>query len=166
MDPSYARKLLAYNMHPDLYKPRSSEVRAAMAAMNHDPITAGLWALSGYDPALVHIAELREHFAHLGEDDQIRITIDRLLAVYVEGQCRELLAGAGITTPEADRLVTERIGSIDTTTRHILDCTEDPLGLEVCAYAMWLGTLTSHGLAPWRRFAAVMADCHSQLQVT
>jgi hypothetical protein len=137
-----------------------------MAAMNHDPITAGLWALSGYDPALVHIAELREHFAHLGEDDQIRITIDRLLAVYVEGQCRELLAGAGITTQEADNLVTEHIEDADATILHILACTQDPLGVEVFGYAMWLGVLTAHGLAPWRRFAAVMADCHSQLQVT
>jgi len=139
-----------------------SQARAMICVMNHDPVTAGLWALAGFDPALVHLAELRERFATLPEDDQIRVTLDRLTSVYVEGQCHELERAAEITThsvPKLDPTVTQ-------VTEHILDCTSDPLGLEICAYAMRLGTLTAHGDAPWKRFAAVMADCHAQLQVT
>jgi hypothetical protein len=136
-----------------------SDARAMICAMNHDPVTASLWALAGFDPALVHLAELRERFANLSEDDQIRVTLDRLTSVYVEGQCHELERAAGITTHgflDLDPTITA-------VTEHILDCTSDPLGLEICAYAMRLGALTAHGTAPWKRFAAVMADCHAQL---
>jgi hypothetical protein len=142
----------------------SSEARATIAAMNHDTIAAGLWALSRFDPALVHLAELREHFARLPEGDQIRITLDRLTSVYVEGQCHELVHAAGITTEEADRLSQDRLPGAYDTTVQILECTDHPLALEICAYAIWLGVLTAHGIAPWKRFAAVMADCHAQLQ--
>ena len=148
----------------------SSHARAAMAAMNHDAITAGLWALSGFDPALVHLAELRERFNHLGEDDPIRITLDRLTSVYLEGQCRELQHGAGITSHndgQLAHLIDIHLGpAVGTTSHQILACTSDPLGLEIHGYAMRLGVLTAHGTAPWKRFAAVIADCHSQLQVT
>jgi hypothetical protein len=143
-----------------------SQVRAKICVMNHDVISAGLWALAGFDPALVHLAELRERFAKLPEDDQIRITLDRLTSVYVEGQCHELIRAAEITTQAADLLAIERLTGADETARHILDCTSDPLALEICAYAMWLAVLTAHGTAPWKRFAGVMADCHAQLQVS
>jgi hypothetical protein len=131
-----------------------------MSAMSHDTITAGLWALSAYDPAMVHLAELREKFARLDEEDPIRVTIDRLIAVYVEGQCTELLSATGITTREADQLITERIGDTSNVAFHVVACTSDPLAMEIFAYALYLGVLTSHGDAPWKRFAAVMADCH------
>lgn len=134
--------------------------------MNHDAVTAGLWALSGFDPALVHFAELRERFAHLGEDNPSRISLDRALAVYLEGQCRELAAGAGITIDEASVQIIDRLGNTDTVFEQILTCTDDPLAIEVETYAMYLGVLTAHGDAPWKRFAAVIADCHSQLQAT
>ena len=173
----YAYRVLAYNRHTsdpnrhpnpfsDLYKPRSSEVRAAMAVMNHDVISAGLWALSGFDPALVHFAELRERLAHLPEDHNSRVALDRALSIYLEGQCHELFRGAGITRLESEALVRDHIGDTDTTFRQVLDCTSDPLGVEIHGYAKWLAVLTSHSTAPWRRFAAVIADCHSQLQVT
>ena len=145
-----------------------SYVRATIAAMNHDTVSAGLWALSGFDPALVHLTELRERFAHLGEDDPIRITLDRLTSVYVEGQCRELLHAAGITSSSdgdlAD-LIDQYISfeASGATYQQMLACTSDPLGTEIYAYALRLGVLTAHGLAPWKRFAAVIADCHSHL---
>lgn len=132
--------------------------------MNHDTVSAALWALSSFDPALVHLAELREKFAHLNsEEDPIRITCDRLISVYVEGQCQELLNGAGITTEEANTLVEQRLGNIDQTATHTLDTSGgDPLAMELFGYALWFGVLTAHGTAPWRRFAAVMADCYHQ----
>ena len=136
-----------------------SQARAMICVMNHDPVTAGLWALAGFDPALVHFAELREHLGKLHEENPSRVSLDRALSVYVEGQCHELERAAGITTHgflDLDPTITA-------VTEHILDCTSDPLGLEICAYAMRLGTLTAHGQAPWKRFAAVMADCHAQL---
>ena len=143
-----------------------SQARAMICAMNHDTVTAGLWALSGFDPALVHVAELRERFSHLGEDDPIRITLDRLTSVYVEGQCHELERAAGITTEAMHELFITRLGNVIAVTNQILRCTSDPLAIEIGGYAMRLGVLTAHGIAPWKRFAAVMADCHSQLQVT
>lgn len=174
MDPTYAARLLDYN---NRWKAGAfeqsvrdgtwelSDQRAKICVMNHDTVTAGLWALAGFDPALVHLAELRERFANLPEDDQIRVTLDRLTSVYVEGQCHELDRGAGVTTQEANKLITDRLEGIYGTTCQILDTTSDPLALEVSCYAMRLGALTAHGTAPWKRFTAVMADCHAQLQV-
>lgn len=138
----------------------SSHVRATMAVMDHDAIAAALWSLAGFDPALVHLAELRERFRDLDEEDPIRITLDRLMSVYVEGQCRELLIGAGITTEEASVLVERHIGDPSPVALHVLACTSDPLAMEIFAYALYLGALTAHGTAPWKRFAAVMADCY------
>lgn len=131
--------------------------------MEGDIITAGIWALAAFDPALVHMAELREHFTGLPEENQIRVTIDRLLSVYVEGQCRELVIGAGITTDEAHHLAAQRLGKQATheVIMQILDCTSDPLGVEILGYAQHLGALTAHGPAPWNRFAAVIRDCHA-----
>lgn len=139
-----------------------SQARAKICAMNHDIISAQLWSLSGFDPALVHLAELRERFAHLSEEDSLRITLDRLISVYVEGQCRELLIGAGITTQKADQMAMERIPDPAPTTFQILACTDDPLAIELMGYALRLGSLTAHGVAPWNRFKAVMADCFAQ----
>lgn len=142
-----------------------SEHRAKICAMNHDAVSAALWALSGFDPALVPLAELREHFIRvlkLDEEDPLRITLDRLTSVYVEGQCRELLVGAGITTDAANLLVEERIGDPSHVALHILACTDDPLAMELFGYALWLGSITANGIAPWNRFAAVMADCYHQ----
>lgn len=137
--------------------------RAAMAAMDHDTVTAGLWALAAFDPALVHLAELREHFRTLDEGDPLRVTLDRLTSVYVEGQCRELIHAAGITTLEVTEIVANRLGDNTETVYHIVACTDHPLAIELFAYAQYLGSLTAHGDAPWKRFAAVMADCHSHL---
>lgn len=146
-----------------LHQLAMSEGRAKIAAMNHDVVSAGLWALSGFDPALVHLAELRERFANLGEDDPIRITLDRLTAVYLEGQCRELIGGAGITIDQLDtqvQLLSDH--RADDVATYIVDCTEEPLALEVMTYALYLGTLTAHGRAPWRRFSKVMAECYAR----
>lgn len=140
-----------------------SDARAKIAAMNHDAVSAALWALASFDPALAQLAELREHFLHvrkLDEEDPLRITLDRLVSVYVEGQCRELLNGAEITTDQANLLVEQRIGDPSETALHILGCTDDPLAMELNGYALWLGSLTAHGTAPWKRFAATMADCY------
>lgn len=145
---------------PKLAAKLSSQARATMAAMNNDAISAGLWALASFDPALVHLAELRERFTHLDEGDQIRVTLDRLTGVYVEGQCRELLHGAAITTHEADQLIAKRIGDTSDVALHVLACTNDPLAMEIFAYGLYLGSLTAHGNAPWNRFAATMADCY------
>lgn len=145
---------------PKLAAKLSSQARATMAAMNNDAISAGLWALASFDPALVHLAELRERFTHLDEGDQIRVTLDRLTGVYVEGQCRELLHGAAITTHEADQLIALRIGDTSDVALHVLACTSDPLAMEIFAYGLYLGSLTAHGNAPWNRFAATMADCY------
>ena len=141
-----------------------SDRRAKICVMNHDTVSAALWALSGFDPALVHLAELREHFIKLGldEEDSLRITLDRLVSVYVEGQCRELLIGAGITTDQANIRVEEAIGDPADVAYHVLGCTSDPLAMEIFGYALWLGSLTAHGTAPWNRFKAVMADCYHQ----
>lgn len=140
-----------------------SQARAKICAMNHDTISAALWSLSGFDPALVHLAELRERFINLNPDeDPLRITLDRLTSVYVEGQCRELLHGAGITTDQANIHVEERIGDPSNVALHVLACTPDPLAMEIFGYALWLGSLTAHGTAPWKRFSAVMADCYHQ----
>jgi len=172
MDPTYAARLLDYNNRWKVGAFEQSirngtwelsDQRAKICVMNHDPVTAGLWALAGFDPALVHLAELRERFANLPEDDQIRITLDRLTSVYVEGQCHELERAAEITTEALFASMTILDPGTTPVTGHILDCTEDPLGLEILAYAARLGTLTAHGTAPWKRFAAVMADCHAQL---
>lgn len=183
MDPSYAAELLAFNKHtsdPQVYPnpfedlnglrdaltmrvPRETSVmRAKIAAMNHDIISAALWSLSGFDPALVHLAEFREHLAHLNEEDPRRHTLDRLISVYVEGQCRELLIGAGITTQEADQMTMERIPDPAPTVFQILACTDHPLAIELMGYALRLGSITAHGQAPWNRFKAVMADCFAQ----
>ena len=137
----------------------SSEARAKICAMKADAITAALWALSGFDPALVHFAELREHTNKLPEEHQLRISLDRALSVYVEGQCRELLVGAAITTDAANLLVEQEIGDPADVAFYVLACTDDPLGMEIFGYALWLGVLTSHGLAPWNRYKSVMADC-------
>ena len=77
----------------------------------------------------------------------------------------ELASGAGITIDEASNQI---VGHIDNTAtfEQILACTSDPLAIEIETYAMYLATLTAHVQAPWKRFAAVMADCHAQLQVT
>lgn len=140
-----------------------SHQRAKIAAMNHDAISAALWSLSGFDPALVHLAELRERFIDLDpEEDQLRITLDRLTSVYVEGQCQLLLQGAGITTDEANLKVEQMIGDPSNVAVHVLACTSDPLAMELFGYALWLGSLTAHGNAPWNRYAAVMADCYHQ----
>lgn len=130
--------------------------------MNHDTVSAALWSLSGFDPALVHLAELRERVAHRDEEDEVRITLDRLVSVYVEGQCRELLIGAGITTDQANIRVEDAIGDPAEVALHVLGCTSDPLAMEIFGYALWLGSLTAHGTAPWNRFKAVMADCYHQ----
>jgi hypothetical protein len=188
MDPIYPRQLLTHNamlwidipMSPSMEDPvmlnfeqrirngtwELSDQRAKICAMNQDTVTAGLWALSGFDPALVHLAELRERFAKLPEDDRIRITLDRLTSVYVEGQCHELERAAEITTEAMHELFTTGLGNVIAVTNQILRCTNDPLAIEIGGYAMRLGVLTAHGAAPWKRFAAVIADCHSQLQVT
>lgn len=140
----------------------SSDVRATMAVMNHDTVAAALWSLAGFDPALVHLAELREEFRDLDEEDQRRIAFERLLAVYLEGQCRELLIGAGITTDQANLAVEQHIGDPKEVALHVLGCTDEPLAMEIFGYALWLGSLTAHGDAPWKRFASVMADCYHE----
>ena len=165
MSDSYAIETLFRRDYPRL--PRlavavSSDQRARMAVMKHDVISAGLWALASFDPALVHLAELRERFATLKEDDGIRIALERLTSVYLEGQCSKLLEGAGITRLQADVLIVDGLGNVDETALHIVDCTDDPLAMEIMAYALYLGSLTAHGNAPWNRFAATMADCHHQ----
>jgi hypothetical protein len=153
-----------YKRFPGFAASISSQVRAAIAAMDHDAVNAGLWALAAFDPALVHLAELREHFKRLPEEDLLRVTLDRLASVYVEGQCHELLVASGITTQEARALLLDRLGMGDDTMGHILDCTDHPLGVELFSYAQFLGVLTAHDTAPWKRFAAVMADCHAHLE--
>lgn len=131
--------------------------------MNNDSISAAMWALSGFDPALVHLAELRERFIRLNpEEDPIRISLDRLTSVYVEGQCQLLLEGAGITTQEAAVRTQATIGDGVDTAMHVLACSSDPLAMELYGYALYLGSLTGHGKAPWNRYASVMADCYYQ----
>lgn len=170
MTPDSARRLLRLNqpkvppMRPQRGALSLSYQRAKLAAMNHDATNAGLWALAAFDPALVHLAELREHFKHLDQEDLLRVTLDRLASVYVEGQCRELIHAAGITTQEAHALIIDRLDSREDTVHRILDCTDEPLAIELMGYAHYLGVLTAHGSAPWRRFAAVMADCHAHLE--
>lgn len=151
-----------YRRFPGFAQVITSQVRAKICAMNHDTVSAALWSLSGFDPALVHLAELRERFIGLAEEDPLRITLDRLTSVYVEGQCNELLRGAGITTDEANIKVERAIGDPSDVALHVLACTDDPLAMEIFGYALWLGSLTAHGKAPWNRFAAVMADCYHQ----
>jgi hypothetical protein len=183
MDPTYAKRLLEINRHTNdptgLYQmmrqngddqrfPKTaaavlSQARAMICVMNHDPVTAGLWALAGFDPALVHFAELREHLGKLNEENPSRVSLDRALAIYVEGQCRELASGAGITIDEASNQIVNHLSGTEATLDHILACTDNPLAIEIETYAMYLATLTAHGHAPWKRFAAVMADCHAQL---
>lgn len=153
-----------YRRFPGFATVMKSQARAAIAAMNHDTVNAGLWALAAFDPALVHLAELREHFERLPEEDLLRVTLDRLTSVYVEGQCRELVHAAGITTDEALEIMTNRLGGSSETLYHIVACTDHPLAIELLSYAQHLGSLTAHGDAPWKRFAAVMADCHSHLR--
>lgn len=137
-----------------------SQHRAKIAAMNHDAISAALWALAGFDTALIHFAELREKFGDRDEEDPLRISLDRALSVYVEGQCQELLRGAEITTDEANILVEQRIGDPAEVAMHVLACSSDPLAMELFAYALWLGSITAHGIAPWKRYAWTMADCY------
>lgn len=151
-----------YRRFPGFAQAITSQARAKICAMNHDIISAALWSLSGFDPALVHLAEFREHLAHLNEEDPRRHTLDRLISVYVEGQCRELLIGAGITTQEADQMTMERIPDPAPTVFQILACTDHPLAIELMGYALRLGSITAHGQAPWNRFKAVMADCFAQ----
>lgn len=141
------------------FTPKSSVVRAAMAAMNHDPISAGLWALAGFDPALVHFAELREHTRKLSEEDRLRVSLDRALSIYLEGQCYELGVAAEVNKALIDSLIDQRIGDTTETAFHVLGASSDPLMMEVFTYALYLGVLTAHGQAPWRRYAEVMADC-------
>lgn len=165
MDPfTYVSEPWRPDLRPRMRLLAVSDRRAKICAMNHDTVSAALWALSGFDPALVHLAELREHFTKLGlgEEDPLRITLDRLVSVYVEGQCRELLVGAGITTDGANIKVEEGIGDPSDVALHVLACTSDPLAMELFGYALWLGSLTAHGKAPWNRFKAVMADCYYQ----
>lgn len=139
-----------------------SDHRAKIAAMNHDTVAAALWSLAGFDPALVHLAELREKFRGLDEEDPRRIAFERLLSVYLEGQCRELLVGAGITIDQANLAVEDRIGDPKEVALHVLGCTDEPLAMEIFGYALWLGSLTAHGDAPWKRFASVMAECYHE----
>lgn len=128
--------------------------------MNRDAINAGLWALAGFDPALIHFAELREHLAQLHEDHPTRISLDRALSVYLEGQRQELLHVAGITR-DSDIIVMadSQLPDYSVTMVDVVTCTPDPLGIEIQHYALLLGTLTAHGDAPWKRFAAVMREC-------
>ncbi len=153
-----------YKRFPGFAASIASQARAKLAAMDHDTVAAGLWALSAFDPALVHLAELREHFKRLSEEDLLRVTLDRLASVYVEGQCRELVHGAGITMGEAHICALNQLADANEVLGHILDCTDHPLGVELFGYAQFLGVLTAHGTAPWKRFAAVMADCHAHLE--
>lgn len=125
-----------------------------------DAINAGLYALAGYDPALVHCAELRERNAHRGEYDILRVSLDRFLAMYMEAQGRELAMANNMAPYETHRFIDETLkDNLATTTFFAVGATSDPLMLDVLTYAMYLGTLTSHGLAPWNRFATVMAEC-------
>lgn len=133
-----------------------SDQRAKICVMNRDAINAGLWALAGFDPALVHFAELREHLAQLHEDHPTRVSLDRALSVYLEGQRQELLHVAGITSD--DSVVFDN-DDYSVTMIDVVTCTPDPLGIEIQHYALLLGVLTAHGNAPWKRFAAVMREC-------
>lgn len=137
-------------------------VRFAREGKQHvDPINAGLWALAGYDPALMHCAEMRERIQAASEDDPQRISLDRFVSVYLEAQCQTLAAAAGVEGRDINTHLSEAIGetSMATTTYFAVGSTRDPLMLEVVCYAMYLGSFTAHGLAPWNKFAQVIADC-------
>lgn len=137
-----------------------SVARSKMAVMDNDPISACLWALSGFDPALVHFVELREQFRKTG-NEQAAVSMDRALGVYIEGQCDELRRAAAVTPTQADKIFDEAIGvaNINKAGVQAMAITSDPLFLEVFTYAMYLRGLTSHGEAPWNRFIAVLKEC-------
>lgn len=134
--------------------------RARETRIDVDPICSGLWALAGYDPALQHFAELREATRHYGPDHRLRVALDRAIGVYLEAQCQTLRDAAEIRAWEMDQHTSKLIGddAITAVCYHAIGTTEDPLMIEVFTYALYLGTLTGHGLAPWKKFAAVMDD--------
>lgn len=123
-----------------------------------DVINAGLWALAGFDPALQHFAELREHLRIHPEDSPLRVTLDRALGVYLEAQTLQLFKDGGMSTTSADKAILAVCGEpdISITIRDAASLTDDTLILEIAGYAMFLAALTNWGAAPWNRFAATV----------
>lgn len=127
-----------------------------------NPINAGLWSIAGFDPACQLLAELRELLhSRYPNDHQLLISCDRMLSVYLEAQCDKLRTASGMDHKQADTLITGllRGEELDNTIRACTGLTEDPLLVEIAAYAMHLGGLTAHGTAPWRRFATIISAC-------
>lgn len=152
---------------PHLHGKLLSQQRARMAVMRQDPINAALWSLSGYDPALIHFAELRERVSKntklSSADEELEVALDRALSVYLESQNNTLQQAAGVDLKELNTLIGDRLGDgVNTTSIQAIALTHDPLILELFGYALRLGVLTGHSDAPWRRFAAVMAECFEQ----
>lgn len=133
-----------------------------------DVITAGLWALAGFDPALQHFAELREHLRAHPADSQLRVSLDRALGVYLQSQCCTIADAVGASQRERDTAILNTCntddgvyanGAVAEATLNALLLTDDPLVLEIISYGMHLSTFTSWGPTPFRRLSAVLRDC-------
>lgn len=120
-----------------------------------DVINAGLWALAGFDPALQHFAELREHLVDHPEDAPLRVSLDRALGVYLQAQTIQLFQDSGYSRESLDRLILAKCGASDVSIviRDAASLTDDLLILDISGYAMYLTALTNWGVAPWNRFA-------------
>lgn len=134
--------------------------KARETRLDVDTVVAGMWALAGYDPALQHLAELREASRRFGTDSKVWISLNRMIGVYLEAQCETLRDAAEVRAWEMDQHTSKIIGddAITAVCYHAVGTTDDPLMIELFTYALYLGTLTGHGLAPWNKFAAVMDD--------
>lgn len=148
---------------PDAYTSGDNIIKAVQAV---DPVNALLWALSGFDTALVHFAELRQKLQaypsfDLYGNDNTTVSLDRALSTYVEKQCETLCLAQGVPLSEVqttfDAMITD--GSATRAFFDILGATDDSLGVELVTYAMYLRCFTAHGEAPWSRAIAVATDC-------
>lgn len=130
-----------------------------------DPINTALWALTNFDPALQHFAELRETLTgRYSTDHLLHISLDRVISVYLESQCATLRAASLLTTQEINADAARILGAdnIHCVIRVAVELTSDPLMLELAAYAMDLGSITNWGTAPWDRFTAALQGCKAE----
>jgi hypothetical protein len=122
-----------------------------------NPVNGTLWALGIFDPALALFAEIRQNIP----DGDPANALDRAISIYLEAQADALLVDHGHTTEDINTLATRCDADevITDIVRKITRLTEDEDGgllLEICGFALCLGSLGQWRRTPWLRFRRIV----------
>lgn len=151
--------------------PVHSTRKARKAAVNHNPINAALWALSGFDLTCGKFADLREDLTRRYPDttDPLHTAMDAALSAYLKERSLSLRLDNNCGRDEIDRLADAAVGGrdVNATAMKAVRCANTAGAyhtmVPITEYAITLAAVSSHGPAPFNRFADIIDECYAQM---